>query len=203
MFEPGNQLAKLGKRAKRITATIERAIEQDDGAKLRRGIDRLLDAFAAGEPWAIEQVWNRLEGKPAQSISVTGDEDSHVTIQAIRMVVVQSQPDTNQALTIEHETGSETDSDKHSYLRLQGNTVPDPPPRGLTGTVGRGCDEPPPLSTQTGNLLQSVQTSNSSFIPLSTQTADSGKAQRRREYQANWQREKRAMKKLKEDASSN
>lgn len=63
----GNQYAA---KAKLVTDAIRKAIVQDDGAKLRKGVDKLLDAFADGEPWAIEQVINRLEGKPSQSVDV-------------------------------------------------------------------------------------------------------------------------------------
>jgi len=61
---------KYAAKAKIVTDAIRKAIIQDDSAKLRKGVDRLLDAFAEGEPWAIEQVMNRLEGKPAQSVDV-------------------------------------------------------------------------------------------------------------------------------------
>lgn len=66
----GNQNAA---KAKLVTDCLRRAIVQDDGKKLREGVDKLMDSFAAGEPWAIEQVMNRLEGKPAQSVDLQAD----------------------------------------------------------------------------------------------------------------------------------
>lgn len=33
-----------------------------------------------GERWAIEMIWNRLEGKPVQPIEHSGDEDAPVRI---------------------------------------------------------------------------------------------------------------------------
>ncbi len=63
----GNQYAA---KAKIVTDAIRKAIVQEDGKRLAKGVDKLLDSFAEGEPWAIEQVMNRLEGKPAQSVDV-------------------------------------------------------------------------------------------------------------------------------------
>ncbi len=71
----GNQYAA---KAKLVTDAIRKAIVQEDGKRLRQGVDKLLDAFASGEPWAIEQVMNRLEGKPAQGVVVSGDEDAPI-----------------------------------------------------------------------------------------------------------------------------
>lgn len=88
-FEPGNQLHLLGRKAKRITEAMERACLADDGKRIREGVDKLLDAFADGQPWAVEQVWSRLEGKPAQAVTVSGDEDRPL-ITAIKMIVVQA-----------------------------------------------------------------------------------------------------------------
>lgn len=86
----GNQNAS---KAKLVSDCIRRAIVQDDGQKLREGVDKLLDAFASGEPWAIEQVTNRLEGKPAQATEITGPgEGGAVLIQTIRRVIVDPKP---------------------------------------------------------------------------------------------------------------
>lgn len=87
-FQPGNQLAA---KSQRITRMLERIINEDDGAKLYRGLTRLMDSFEAGEPWAIEQVFNRVQGKPAQSVSLDAD-GSPVQFTSIQMLVVKHEP---------------------------------------------------------------------------------------------------------------
>ena len=59
-----------GVREKRFLSALERAIAQEDGKKLRSAAEKLLDAAAAGEPWAINQLADRLDGKPGQSIEM-------------------------------------------------------------------------------------------------------------------------------------
>lgn len=56
---------------KKFTAALHRAIVQDDGEKLRRAAMALLDAAADGEAWAIDQLANRLDGRPSQAIEGT------------------------------------------------------------------------------------------------------------------------------------
>lgn len=86
----GNQYAA---KAKIVSDAIRKAIVQEDGKRLREGVDKLLDAFASGEPWAIEQITNRLEGKPAQAHEIGGTgEDGAVVIQTIRRVIVDPKP---------------------------------------------------------------------------------------------------------------
>lgn len=48
---------------------IDRAIAQEDGKRLRKAADKLLDAAAAGEDWAIKELADRLDGKPAQAVT--------------------------------------------------------------------------------------------------------------------------------------
>ena len=56
-----------------------------------------MTAFEAGEPWAAQFVRDTLDGKPAQSVTVTGDEDTPMLVQAIRMIVVR--PDHSDRIT--------------------------------------------------------------------------------------------------------
>lgn len=66
----GNQNAV---KSKVVADCLRRAIVQDDGKKLREGTEKLLDAYAAGEPWAHQFVRDTLDGKPAQALAVSGD----------------------------------------------------------------------------------------------------------------------------------
>lgn len=73
----GNSNAK---KAKRFEGAITRALAKiGDGKGVEGGIDKLatqlVDAAAKGEQWALIEVANRLDGKPAQAI-IGGDDDS-------------------------------------------------------------------------------------------------------------------------------
>ena len=66
-FEKGNN---LGANAKRVQSLLERIVTQDDGAKLRAGLDKVMELFADGDKWAIEYVTDRLDGKATQTTNV-------------------------------------------------------------------------------------------------------------------------------------
>lgn len=66
--ESGNP--KGAQKEKRFLNALERAITQDDGKKLRDAADKLLDCAANGEPWAIQQLADRLDGKPTQQVDM-------------------------------------------------------------------------------------------------------------------------------------
>jgi hypothetical protein len=50
--------------------TLRRAIAQDSGDRVRQAAERLLDEAAKGEQWAIKELADRLDGKPAQSTAL-------------------------------------------------------------------------------------------------------------------------------------
>ena len=77
MFEQGNTLASKGGQWR---ATLERAIKQEDGKRLRKAAEQLLDLAAAGEQWAVIELGNRLDGKPAQQVQLAGDAANPFTI---------------------------------------------------------------------------------------------------------------------------
>jgi hypothetical protein len=66
----GNQNAKG---AKLWQQAIKRALARSSGSTIDAGLDKaadkLVQAFNEGEKWAIEEVGNRLDGKPAQIIA--------------------------------------------------------------------------------------------------------------------------------------
>ena len=59
---------------------IDRAIVQENGKRLRSAAEKLLDAAAAGEEWAIRELGDRLDGRPAQAVQLSGDADAPLTI---------------------------------------------------------------------------------------------------------------------------
>lgn len=60
----GNQNAQKG----RIwNDALRKAIAQDNGRRLRDSIEKLLDLASCGEPWAIKELADRLDGRPKQT----------------------------------------------------------------------------------------------------------------------------------------
>jgi ribosomal protein L17 len=78
-FQPGNQESKKAdhKKAKRITQQLISALEEPfDGSitKLRKVVDALVANAMSGDQQAIREVFDRVDGKPAQTI--VGDDDA-------------------------------------------------------------------------------------------------------------------------------
>ena len=64
-FEPGND---LGKKGKVFDNALRRAIAQDDGKRVREAAEVLLTKASEGEPWALNMLADRLDGKAVQSV---------------------------------------------------------------------------------------------------------------------------------------
>jgi hypothetical protein len=69
-FEKGNKLGRGNKEAKLIEEALRRAIKQEDGKRIREGVEKLLDLFAAGDIQAFDRVADRLDGKPTQQVDM-------------------------------------------------------------------------------------------------------------------------------------
>ncbi len=73
----GNQNAA---KAKKWTAAIERVLTKRSGSEQMAEIDRLaeklVDAAAAGDLAALREFGDRIEGKPAQSVTLAGDPEA-------------------------------------------------------------------------------------------------------------------------------
>ena len=67
-------------------AALRRAIVQDDGKRLRASIEKLLNLAANGEPWAIKELADRLDGRPKQPNIMEPSDESEV--RAIKIVFV-------------------------------------------------------------------------------------------------------------------
>jgi hypothetical protein len=65
--QPGNINAQ---RRGEFIRTLERAIAQDNGKRLRECAEKLLDLAAMGEAWAVRELADRLDGKAAQAIAL-------------------------------------------------------------------------------------------------------------------------------------
>lgn len=72
-FKPGNN---HGAKSRLFDGALRRAIAQDDGERLRRAAEKLLDEAAEGKPWAIAQLADRLDGKADQTVNVNRNVES-------------------------------------------------------------------------------------------------------------------------------
>lgn len=65
----GNRNAAKGAQ---LTAMVLSALNENDREKLRKGVNEVANAFADGERWAIEFVFDRAEGKAVARTELTG-----------------------------------------------------------------------------------------------------------------------------------
>jgi uncharacterized protein DUF5681 len=74
MWKPGETGNPEGaKKPRRFLAALERALAQDDGKRLRDCVEKLLDFAAQGQPWAVQFLAERLDGKAEQTVSIIRD----------------------------------------------------------------------------------------------------------------------------------
>ena len=84
----GNSNAQKGKV---WSDALRRAVASDQGARVLKAAHRLLDDAANGEPWAIKELADRLDGKPKQESVIETNAD--YAPQHIRISFVQPQDD--------------------------------------------------------------------------------------------------------------
>ena len=73
-WQPGESGNPNGsKKPKRFLQALERAMASDEGNLLRSAAEKLLKCAADGEPWAIQMLADRLDGKPVQQIAADPD----------------------------------------------------------------------------------------------------------------------------------
>lgn len=90
----GNQNAA---KAKQWTAAIQRALAKRSKVESQQAIDdlaeKLLIACDKGEIGALKELGDRLEGKPAQALTIGGDADSPLE-HKMEVVLVRASTDT-------------------------------------------------------------------------------------------------------------
>lgn len=84
-FLPGNN---LGTRPRLFDAALKRAIAQDDGKKIRECAEKLLTLASEGEPWAVKELADRLDGKCHQSTSVSNEDGTPLLTGVILKFIV-------------------------------------------------------------------------------------------------------------------
>lgn len=80
----GNQ---NGKKGKLFYNQLRKALVQEDSRKLRTIADRLVDAAEQGEPWAIKEVIDRVDGKAVQATEISGVDGDAVELKLIEFVI--------------------------------------------------------------------------------------------------------------------
>jgi hypothetical protein len=97
VFQPGNRANPGGRpKEKKFTEALRVALNDEvekDGqkvTKLRVIADRLIAEAMAGEGWAIQQVADRIEGKPPQAIIGGDDDDNPIRLEKIVREIVRA-----------------------------------------------------------------------------------------------------------------
>lgn len=65
----GNNNAGKGSQ---LSALLRAALNANDRLKMRQGVEKVADAFAEGERWAVEFVFDRFEGKAVAKQEISG-----------------------------------------------------------------------------------------------------------------------------------
>ena len=86
----GNSNAQKGRM---WNEALRKAIAQDDGKRLRASIEKLLNLASNGEPWAIKELADRLDGRPKQTNVLEASDESE--LKTIKIVFVS--PDGREA----------------------------------------------------------------------------------------------------------
>ena len=80
-FEPGQSGNPSGAVWNRpFWDALRRACAQEDGKRLRASAEKLLDAAANGEPWAIQALADRTDGRPKQSTELSGPDGKSISL---------------------------------------------------------------------------------------------------------------------------
>ena len=89
--QPGNKNAAKSRLIEQalIRAIKQRDLKDGDGETLRKIAEAQIDRALGGDPVSFDKVADRLEGKPAQALTVAGDPDNPLRIEAIERRVTQ------------------------------------------------------------------------------------------------------------------
>lgn len=91
-FEPGQSGNPSGTQPnKPFWSALNRAIAQEDSKRIRAAAEKLLDAAASGEPWAIAMLADRMDGKPKQQTELSGPDGGPVPIGVIERTIIDPQ----------------------------------------------------------------------------------------------------------------
>lgn len=72
----GNENAKKGKL---FYGELRKVLVQNDALKLRMIAEKLVEAAEEGEPWAVKEIMDRMDGKPIQATSIENPDGTAIT----------------------------------------------------------------------------------------------------------------------------
>jgi len=72
----GNDNARKGKL---FYGELRKTLVQNDALKLRQIAEKLVESAIEGEPWAVKEVMDRMDGKPLQATSIENPDGSAIT----------------------------------------------------------------------------------------------------------------------------
>ena len=89
--QPGNSNAA---KSKAFHDVMRKACLAEDFTRVHKGIQKVLDAVADGEEWALLLVRDTLDGKPKQQTEITGEDGGPITIEriAIQLIAAKNDP---------------------------------------------------------------------------------------------------------------
>jgi hypothetical protein len=80
----GNQNNKKGKL---FYSELRKALVQQDQLNLRRIADKLVEKAIDGEPWAVKEIMDRVDGKAVQTTEVSGIDGDPVELKVIEFII--------------------------------------------------------------------------------------------------------------------
>lgn len=72
-------------------AALDRAIAQDSGKRLREAAEMLLTNAAQGEPWAIRELADRLDGKSRESVTIDAQPKSAADLSDAELLAIAAE----------------------------------------------------------------------------------------------------------------
>lgn len=68
-------------------AMVQEASKAEEDHRLRKGIEKILDKAAEGDLPSITMLADRLDGKPAQDVTIAGDEERPLFATITRRII--------------------------------------------------------------------------------------------------------------------
>jgi hypothetical protein len=82
--QPGNKNARKGKL---FYNQLRVALVQEDSRRLRTIADKLVKAAEDGEPWAVKEIMDRVDGKAVQSTEISGIDGEAIELKQIEFII--------------------------------------------------------------------------------------------------------------------
>ena len=80
----GNQ---NGKKGKLFFNQLRMALVQEDSRRLRTIADKLVKAAEDGEPWAVKEIMDRVDGKAVQATEISGVDGEAIELKQIEFII--------------------------------------------------------------------------------------------------------------------